>query len=93
MSINENDIIKEQNEIQDNIYKILSEHFGIAPNMLHTECLFDIGGQFDACDMVYLIHFIENEYSIVFTERDFEKQTLVTINGLVRLIHQKQNMM
>jgi len=84
-----------QEKIRQDMFDLLSMQFGIlldkfqAKNKSH---LWGIDGPLSPIEMVYLVHILEDKYSICFSEMDFEDPCFYTVDGLIHIIEQKCNL-
>jgi len=81
----------EQTKIRKYIISLLIKHYGFIPDKLPADSLFMLYSNFDACDLVYLLHLIESDYNILFTEAEFDDKSICTISGLTNMIYHKKS--
>lgn len=81
----------DQSIIRQEIINMLSAKFEIPPVEFHAksdECSEEMTIPLTPCEMVYLVHFLEDKFCFRFTETNFDEPCIYTINGLSSIIEQ-----
>jgi len=83
-----------KDEIREDVLNLLNARFGIAQNRfsdIEENDFFGIDGLLTIRSLVYLVHFLEEKYSILFTEVDYNNPNFYTLEGLSCILEKRVN--
>jgi len=83
-----------KDEIREEILHLLNVRFGIAQNRfsdIEENDFFGIDGLLTIRSLVYLVHFLEEKYNIIFTETDYNDPNFYTPEGLSCILEKRVN--
>ena len=83
----------ELEKIKLKILYLLNTKFDVPSLTVHelTDDYFETTFPLTPCEMVYLLHFIEDMLDFKFTKSDIDDICIYTINGLTQIIETKQS--